>query len=273
MSTAGGDARGHARVYIVIVVHNNWDRTGQCLASLAKLDFQSYRIVLVDNGSGVACPDWVRSGLRDAELLTNGRNLGYAQACNAGICRAREHQTVQRLHVLLQSVALIKNQVEHVLCLVAGECIEDPARYRRLIAELQRGREVRLNAGCAPERLVPLYFAACDVVALPYLEAAYSGVLLSAYAFAGPVVATAVGGNAELVEDGETGILVRRGDPVALAAALGKILQDPDKAGRMGARGSERLVERYPWDKIAGLTERVYGSFAEEPPHDFPVNT
>jgi D-inositol-3-phosphate glycosyltransferase len=176
------------------------------------------------------------------------------------------------LHVLLQSVALIKNQVEQVLCLVAGECVEDPARYRRLIAELQLGSEVRLNTGYVPERLGPLYFAACDVVALPYLEAAYSGVLLSAYAFARPVVATAVGGNAELVEDGETGILVRRGDPVALAAALGKILQDPDKAGRMGACGSERLAERYPWDKIAGLTERVYGSFAEEPPHDFSVN-
>jgi glycosyltransferase involved in cell wall biosynthesis len=164
------------------------------------------------------------------------------------------------LHVLLQSIALVKKKCDQLLCLAAGECMDGLGRYQDLINHLGLEREVRLHGSYLPERMVPLYFSACDVVALPYLEAAYSGVLLSAYAYGRPVVATAVGGNTELIEEGQTGLLVPPGDPIALAAALSRVLEEPDTANRMGALGAERLQREYSWPQIAECTERVYRS-------------
>lgn len=162
------------------------------------------------------------------------------------------------LDILLQSLPLVKKNLGRVQCLVAGECMDSRTRYKDLIAKCKLEQEVRWFDGYLPESMVPAYFAACDVVALPYLDAAHSGVLLSAYAFGRPVVATAVGGNTELVEDGRSGLLVRPGDPVALAAALNEALQEPETARRMGARGEEKLRLEYSWERIAECTERLY---------------
>jgi GT2 family glycosyltransferase len=89
MSTKDWDC-GRARVSILIVIYNNWDQTGQCLKSLSRIDFPSRRVILVDNGSRIPCPDWIRSNFPDAELLINTQNLGYAHGCNYGIPHARK---------------------------------------------------------------------------------------------------------------------------------------------------------------------------------------
>jgi glycosyltransferase involved in cell wall biosynthesis len=162
------------------------------------------------------------------------------------------------LDILLRSLPLLKEITGPFLCLVAGECMEPSVRYKVLAAKLHLEGEVRWCDDYVPEQRVPLYFAACDVVALPYLEAASSGVLLMAYTFSRPVVATIVGGNTELVEDGQSGLLVRPGDPSALAIALARILQDSRMASRMGERGNEKLQHEYSWEKISECTERVY---------------
>ena len=57
-----------------------------------------------------------------------------------------------------------------------------------------------------------------------------------------PVVATAVGGNAEAVEDGVTGMLVPPDQPEKLAAALLELLNDPDRSRQMGAAGRVRAA-------------------------------
>jgi len=64
---------------------------------------------------------------------------------------------------------------------------------------------------------------------------------LEAMAAARPVVATRAGGNPELIRDGENGLLTPRGDQAALAAALGELLADPERAGAMGEAGRQRL--------------------------------
>ena len=66
-----------------------------------------------------------------------------------------------------------------------------------------------------------------------------------------PVVATAVDGTPEIVEEGETGYLVPPRDPAALAAALARVLDDPALAARLGARAHRRALERYTWDANA----------------------
>jgi glycosyltransferase involved in cell wall biosynthesis len=74
--------------------------------------------------------------------------------------------------------------------------------------------------------------------------------ILEAMAAGLPVVASAVGGVPELVDDGETGLLVPPGDPTVLAAALDRLLADPDLRTRLGAAGRERARTRFDIDVV-----------------------
>jgi glycosyltransferase involved in cell wall biosynthesis len=73
-----------------------------------------------------------------------------------------------------------------------------------------------------------------------------------------PVVATAVGGTPEVVEDGRTGLLVPPGDPRALAAALIRLLRRPEEARAMGKRGREMALERWSIDAMIERTWALY---------------
>ncbi|PYV37441.1 MAG: glycogen synthase [Acidobacteria bacterium] len=79
-----------------------------------------------------------------------------------------------------------------------------------------------------------------------------------------PVVASAVGGILEVVEDGKTGILVPPGRPEELAAALLRILENPGLGRAMGLAGRRRVEERFSWASIAQRTEQVYRDAIQE---------
>jgi glycosyltransferase involved in cell wall biosynthesis len=86
---------------------------------------------------------------------------------------------------------------------------------------------------------------------LSILEAMRSGL---------PVIASAVGGVEEAVQDGETGFLVPRGDPAALAERLTRLLVDPDLRGRLGAHGRRRFETSFTLDHSVQRTLAVYRS-------------
>ena len=75
-----------------------------------------------------------------------------------------------------------------------------------------------------------------------------------------PVVATAVGGLLDLVEDGVTGLLVPPRDPTALAAALGQLLADPEARRAMGAAGRERIAREFSWEAWRSATLAAYAA-------------
>jgi glycosyltransferase involved in cell wall biosynthesis len=60
-----------------------------------------------------------------------------------------------------------------------------------------------------------------------------------------PVVATAVGGVPEIVQDGVTGLLTQPGDSLAIAGAMERLLREPEKAVRMGAAARRRAEEHF----------------------------
>jgi glycosyltransferase involved in cell wall biosynthesis len=84
--------------------------------------------------------------------------------------------------------------------------------------------------------------------------------LLEAMAAARPVVATRVGGAAELLESGTAGLLVPPDDPCGLAEALGQLLADPALARRMGLKGRDLATSRYSCSRMADAFARLYGS-------------
>lgn len=93
--------------------------------------------------------------------------------------------------------------------------------------------------------------AAADVVTLPSFTEGLPNVALEASAAGVPVVATAVGGTPEVVADGETGFLVRPGQPAELAARLTQLLRDSDLRSNLGAAGRRRMQTLFTFDAQA----------------------
>ena len=84
-----------------------------------------------------------------------------------------------------------------------------------------------------------------------------SNAILEAMSAGKPVIATAVGGNPELVEDGKTGYLVPPGDVDSMAAALGRLLTDRDLARRMGECGRARVEREFGVPKMVDHYEDI----------------
>jgi glycosyltransferase involved in cell wall biosynthesis len=99
---------------------------------------------------------------------------------------------------------------------------------------------------------------AMDVFVLPSLSEGLSLSLLEAMAAGLPVVATAVGGNPELVREGETGYLVPPRDPAALASAIGRLLVDRASAQAFGAAGRRRVLEEFSAERMVERYEALY---------------
>jgi len=97
-----------------------------------------------------------------------------------------------------------------------------------------------------------------DLFVLPSIMEGISLTLLEAMAAGKPVVATSVGGNPEVVEDGETGLLVDARDPQGLAEAVGKILSNPQLAQVLGTKGRLRVRERFNGHLMANEYLRLY---------------
>ncbi len=129
------------------------------------------------------------------------------------------------LDVLIEAFAIARSQRPALFLLIAGEFYEDEAKYRRQIAALGVEDAVKVVNAYIPNEEVGMYYSAADVVVLPYREATQSGILATAYTFQRPVIATAVGGLQELVEEGKTGLIAPPEDPHQLAATINRFFQ------------------------------------------------
>jgi glycosyltransferase involved in cell wall biosynthesis len=98
-----------------------------------------------------------------------------------------------------------------------------------------------------------------EMVICPYTDATQSGVIMTAFAFCKPVVATNVGGLAEMVDDGKTGRLVASRNVDQLAAAIGELLTDRKKLDQLSRNiRAEYFEGGHSWDKIADGLIRIY---------------
>jgi glycosyltransferase involved in cell wall biosynthesis len=113
---------------------------------------------------------------------------------------------------------------------------------------------------------VPQLLAAADVFALPSLYEGSSLAVLEAMAAGIPVVSSAIGGTDELIEDGRSGLLVPPGEAEALAAALRRLLGDPELGRQLAARARERVEEDLTRERMAARVTGVYRELLGEAP-------
>ena len=163
------------------------------------------------------------------------------------LLRQRERSWAQRLRVLL----------------VGGEDEGHPQHWN---AEQRRLDALRHSLGVAdrvsflgaqPQALLPAYFAAADVVAVPSHYESFGMVALEALATGAAVVAGNAGGLALTIEDGRSGLLFPPDDHVALAAQIERLLEHPNEMTALRAAAHRRAAE-YGWPRIARRIAALY---------------
>ncbi len=117
--------------------------------------------------------------------------------------------------------------------------------------------------GKVPHDDVGWVMSAGDVFVLPSLSEGLPTVVCEAMACGLPVVATAVDGTPEIVDDPATGLLVQPHDAGGLAAALARVLDHPDLARDMGAEALRRSEAEYTWAANARRMEQVYAQVTQ----------
>jgi D-inositol-3-phosphate glycosyltransferase len=138
----------------------------------------------------------------------------------------------------------------------AGHPEGERGRLEALARSLHVDTAVSFLGAVEPEELAGLYLLA-DVVAVPSMTETFGLVALEAQAAGTPVVACAVGGLADTVSDGVTGVLVEGRDPADFAAALRAVLADGRLRRRMGDAARENAA-RHTWLRSADRLQSLY---------------
>jgi glycosyltransferase involved in cell wall biosynthesis len=162
---------------------------------------------------------------------------------------------------LIEAAAAVVRQVPDTRFVIAGDG-ELRQGLERQIREHHLEKHVLL-AGFRPDVLS--LHKAFDVFVMSSVTEGLGTSLLDAMACGKPIVATSTGGIPEVVIDGQTGILVPPRDHDAMAAAIVKLLKDPQLRARMGAAGLHRVRQKFSADRMVKDTLRVYQRVALHP--------
>ncbi|MEM9404825.1 MAG: glycosyltransferase family 4 protein [Acidobacteriota bacterium] len=181
------------------------------------------------------------------------RKLGLAEA-DAVVLFFGYIREYKGLDLLLEAWPHVAESCPAARLLIAGDPVNLPPARRE---ELQRkAREFGAvdHFGYVPFEDVAGYFAAADALVMPYRAISQSGVLFLALSLGLPVVATAVGALPEMLEDGESALLVPPLDVPALGQALATALDDTELRARL-SRGGLAVAADHSWESIAERTQ------------------
>jgi len=218
---------------------------------LAHFDADPARVVVIHNGID---PDlFKRTTARDAL-----DRLGVRPPYVLFVGRITDQKGIFHL---LEASRRLPAGVQVVVCASAPDTPEIEERLRRTVATMPN---VLWINEMVPVPVVTQLYSHAAVFACPSVYEPFGLINLEAMACETAVVASAVGGIVEVVEDGRTGLLVEPARPEVLADALNRVLADPGLARAMGQAGRRRVEAHFAWASIAERTEQVYAEAADE---------
>ena len=146
-----------------------------------------------------------------------------------------------------------------VALVVAGEFFTDLKPYQKELEMNGLLDRTYIFPRYISSEEVPMFFNAADMLVQPYVRfSGQSGVPQTAYLHSLPVIATDVGGLPEMVIHGETGLIVRPGDPQALASAIAVLLSDQEKRRQYGLNGKRLLESDFTWGRVTERRLKIY---------------
>ena len=162
----------------------------------------------------------------------------------------------------LRAVASILERFPSVRLTLAGDGPERPA-LERLVDELGLAEVVTFTGWIPPNKVLALINTA-TLVLMPSRWEGLPSVALQAGLMARPVVATRVGGFAEIIVHEQTGLLVTKEDRVGLAEALSLLLEHPEKATQLGQAARHRVQEVFSWEQCVNAYDTLYQKLITE---------
>jgi glycosyltransferase involved in cell wall biosynthesis len=199
------------------------------------------------------------------------RELGLDSRAPLVVMLSRLHR-LKGIEDFLRAAAIVAGRFREARFLIVGSgfttrdggIVEDTA-YRneleRCAASLGLERRV-VFTGMRHD--VPALLSETAVSVLPSLSEGLPNALLESMAMGVPVIATKVGGNPEIVEDGLTGLLVPPRDPEAVGRAICLLLENRRMAAAFGRAGSRRVAEQFSLHRMVSETERFYRRLLEQ---------
>ena len=160
------------------------------------------------------------------------------------------------LKYLIEALPQVVKALPDIRLMIVGEFAgeDEKNQYLQQIQEAGMTDYVMIEDGYIPDQEVEKYFAACDMVVLPYESATQSGIVQIAYGFEKPVVVTAVGGLPDVVTDKETGYIVPPCNPGKLAEGILRYFYD-----HMEERFHENIkkeADRFSWERMAEVIDK-----------------
>lgn len=161
------------------------------------------------------------------------------------------------LKYLIEAMPLIVKQCPNVQLYIVGAFEKDKESYLAQIKTNHVEDYIKIYDEYIPDNEVEKFFAACDLVILPYVSATQSGIVQIAYGFEKPVIVTDVGGLPEVVDDGKTGYIVPAKQSNAIAQRVKNFIQN--KEHDQFRKFIEDEAYRFSWDRIVEVVEELCG--------------
>ena len=199
-------------------------------------------------------------------VVYNGLDLGYWEGSPS-----REDVKIERVvttvgnirrvkghDLYIRAAGAIAREFPGVRFSIAGAVLEEEyfRELQSLVREMGLSERFHFAGGLSDLRE---HLREADIFVLPSRSEGFSNAIVEAMAASLPVIATDVGGNAEAVEDGVSGVIVPPESVEALAGAMRRLLADPAMTRAMGGAGRRRAVERFTTGAMLEQITAVYG--------------
>ena len=259
---------GHRRPYVVSTVHSSRIRSADDRELIRQLTPSMDQLIAVSKSIERKIADEHRTGA-PVRLIYNGVDLqryDNQEAC----CTLPEEYGMEPGSQIVGVVARLEPEKGHQTLIEAWPHVlrRVPSAYLLIVGE--GSRRDFLEQWAAAHKVahrviftgrrddIPAVTAALDVAVLPSWREAQGLSILEAMALSRPVVASDVGGIPEMVEDGVTGLLVEHDNPVALAAAIVRLLTDHAFADTMARAGHDLVHDRFCIELMVKSIEEIY---------------
>jgi len=259
---------GHRRPYVVSTVHSSRVRSFEDRELIRQLTPSMDQLIAVSKSIERKIADEHRTGA-PVRLIYNGVDLeryDHQDPC----CTLREEYGMEPGSQIVGVVARLEPEKGHQTLIEAWPRVlrKVPDAYLLIVGE--GSRRDFLEQWAAAHKVahrvvftgrrddIPAVTAALDVAVLPSWREAQGLSILEAMALSRPVVASDVGGIPEMVEDGVTGLLVQHDNPVALAAAIIRLLTDHGFADTIARAGHDLVHDRFCIELMVKAIEQIY---------------
>lgn len=155
------------------------------------------------------------------------------------------------LDFLIRALPAVCDNLDHVQLYIVGDFGDMREHYQSLIESEGVAQNIVIKDGYLPDKEVEPYFAACNLVVLPYISATQSAIVQVAFGFEKPVIVTDVGGLPDVVTNGKTGYIVESQNARQIAEAV--ITYFKENKENEFSENIRKESYRFSWDRMSDV--------------------